>query len=292
MGNVLVQESSLQAIATAIRAKNGSSDTYRPREMAAAIGAIPTGGGGNLPSGLLIGTSTPDAGIGLDGNTYLQYADFADSVASNGRCAVHGDYTVTVSCMVEVKFYLTELTTSFEYIATAAYSPASDTGYFAIGFEEGANGALVVYWSASSTGSRQSYTSPDFTKEDFLNCPHTVTLDAGRVYVDGTLVHTFTGAPGDDTETNYSDLFAIKTSSGYVNYATHAAIQSCKIWNSGGTLVRNYLPYNDSGVVKVRDEVTGTVYTPTGTALVFVNRHKHVVQEWLKQNGSWEIIQL
>ena len=44
MSNVLVEESSLQNIATAIRAKNGSSDTYTPSEMSTAISNIPTGG--------------------------------------------------------------------------------------------------------------------------------------------------------------------------------------------------------------------------------------------------------
>lgn len=45
MANVLVNDSSLSAIGAAIRAKNGSSDTYKPGDMAAAIAAIPTGGG-------------------------------------------------------------------------------------------------------------------------------------------------------------------------------------------------------------------------------------------------------
>ena len=45
MGNVLVQESSLQAIANAIRAQNGSQDTYTPAQMAPAIMDIPSGGG-------------------------------------------------------------------------------------------------------------------------------------------------------------------------------------------------------------------------------------------------------
>lgn len=45
MANVLVQDTSLIAIADAIRAKNGSSTLYKPGEMAAAIAAIPTGGG-------------------------------------------------------------------------------------------------------------------------------------------------------------------------------------------------------------------------------------------------------
>ena len=40
MGNVLVRESSLQAIADAIREKNGSVNTYTPAEMAEAVAAI------------------------------------------------------------------------------------------------------------------------------------------------------------------------------------------------------------------------------------------------------------
>jgi hypothetical protein len=43
MSKVLVTESSLSGIAAAIREKNGSSDTYNPGQMAAAIQAIPTG---------------------------------------------------------------------------------------------------------------------------------------------------------------------------------------------------------------------------------------------------------
>lgn len=46
MANVLVQDTSLTAIADAIRAKNGSSTLYKPGEMAAAISALPTGSGG------------------------------------------------------------------------------------------------------------------------------------------------------------------------------------------------------------------------------------------------------
>lgn len=42
MSNVLVNETSLQNIASAIRTKNGSSDTYTPSEMAAAIENIPS----------------------------------------------------------------------------------------------------------------------------------------------------------------------------------------------------------------------------------------------------------
>lgn len=44
MANVLVDETALQDIADAIRAKNGTQNTYKPGQMADAIEAIPSGG--------------------------------------------------------------------------------------------------------------------------------------------------------------------------------------------------------------------------------------------------------
>lgn len=43
---IAIDNSHLTDIANAIRSKNGSADTYKPREMAEAIAAIPTGGSG------------------------------------------------------------------------------------------------------------------------------------------------------------------------------------------------------------------------------------------------------
>lgn len=51
MANVLVQESSLQGIADAIRSKNGTQNTYKPAQMAEAIEAI--SGGGITPTGTI-----------------------------------------------------------------------------------------------------------------------------------------------------------------------------------------------------------------------------------------------
>lgn len=45
MANVLVEETSLSNIASAIRGKNGGTAVYKPGEMAAAITNLPTGGG-------------------------------------------------------------------------------------------------------------------------------------------------------------------------------------------------------------------------------------------------------
>lgn len=55
MSKKLYEESDVQAIANAIRTKNGLTDTYTISQMAAAITAIETGGGG-LPEGMATGT--------------------------------------------------------------------------------------------------------------------------------------------------------------------------------------------------------------------------------------------
>ena len=55
MSKKLYEESDVQAIADAIREKNGLTDTYTVSQMAAAISAIEAGGGG-LPEGMATGT--------------------------------------------------------------------------------------------------------------------------------------------------------------------------------------------------------------------------------------------
>ena len=45
MANKLYNDTSIKAIADAIRAKNGKTDTYTVGEMAGAINDIPAGGG-------------------------------------------------------------------------------------------------------------------------------------------------------------------------------------------------------------------------------------------------------
>lgn len=58
MANVLVEETSLSNIASAIRGKNGSTAVYKPGEMAAAISNLPSGGGssGGDEDGLIMDT--------------------------------------------------------------------------------------------------------------------------------------------------------------------------------------------------------------------------------------------
>lgn len=56
MANVLVEETSLSNIASAIRGKNGGTAVYKPGEMAAAISNLSTGGSSDNEDGLLMDT--------------------------------------------------------------------------------------------------------------------------------------------------------------------------------------------------------------------------------------------
>ena len=55
MANVIINDTNLTNIANAIRGKNGTTTTYKPSEMAAAITAISGGGGGSgVPAEALV----------------------------------------------------------------------------------------------------------------------------------------------------------------------------------------------------------------------------------------------
>ena len=66
MGKAFIQEETLQAIAGAIREKNGSSDTYTPLQMVTAIENIPTGGTSG-PDYLCFVANSPGAKLCLSG---------------------------------------------------------------------------------------------------------------------------------------------------------------------------------------------------------------------------------
>ena len=67
MSKVLVNESSLTGIADAIRGKNGSTDTYKPSEMAAAITAISGGAEPVIEALSVTANGTYTAPDGVDG---------------------------------------------------------------------------------------------------------------------------------------------------------------------------------------------------------------------------------
>lgn len=74
MANYIIQDTTLTNIANAIREKNGTEDTYKPSDMAAAISAIQAGGGSGGLTELYWGASGTSSGT-----SQYQYIDVTNA---------------------------------------------------------------------------------------------------------------------------------------------------------------------------------------------------------------------
>ena len=147
MSKKLYEESDVQAIANAIRTKNGLTDTYTISQMAAAISAIETGGGG-LPEGMATGTfqCTPanitkevsiEHGLGavpryviafIDSGYATQNADVLFALTyNNSSCPVSKSITYNAGGTPGVVDFLNTKTAD---TSTNAYLPASSSAWF------------------------------------------------------------------------------------------------------------------------------------------------------------------
>ena len=92
MGNVLVNEASLQAIADAIRVKNGSTEKYLPSEMPSAIEGIQSGGedlmqyvakvgfkDATFPEGYELVVNVPNLGVNSSTNAFTDSVTFGNT---------------------------------------------------------------------------------------------------------------------------------------------------------------------------------------------------------------------
>lgn len=77
MTNVVIDDTNLKNIASAIREKNGTTDSYKPSEMSNAIKNIETGGGGITPTGTIDITANGTYDV-------TNYASANVNVPSNG----------------------------------------------------------------------------------------------------------------------------------------------------------------------------------------------------------------
>lgn len=79
MPQVLVTEQYLEDIADSIRAKNGSANTYTPAQMASAIDALNTSGGGGSTN-ILHGTADPTSQDGSNGSIYIKHSEIGTPI--------------------------------------------------------------------------------------------------------------------------------------------------------------------------------------------------------------------
>ncbi len=100
-----------------------------------------------------------------------------------------------------------------------------------------------------------------------INTAYTVKFstlyDDAWLEVDGTRLGS---ASGQTVSTNNVYLLTNTNTLGYGSSPTKARVYYVKIWNSSGTLVRNYVPYvNDFGEVGMLDKVSNVFYGNDGT---------------------------
>jgi hypothetical protein len=78
MSNVIIDDTNLVNIANAIREKNGLTDTYKPGEMAEAIKAINTDGGGVTYTGIVYNEDNTITLTDKDGVEHTMECEYTD----------------------------------------------------------------------------------------------------------------------------------------------------------------------------------------------------------------------
>lgn len=166
MANVLVLESSLQGIADAIRAKNGTQNTYKPDQMAEAIEEI--SGGGITPSGTI--TITENGTVDV-----TNYASANVNVPSGGGSSIESGTVVGDGSTKTLTFSISSQPTYF-----VLHAPndtfGTDTTWNTICLVY--NSADSVFWvnHRYSTSNTQGSTRPVSSNVSYSNGQLSITL--------------------------------------------------------------------------------------------------------------------
>lgn len=310
MSKALITEGYLTDIANAIRAKNGSSSTYTPPQMAAAIAAIPTGsdvdveplsvtqnGTYTAPSGkayspvtvnvsggsvILHGQSDPTEVVGNNGNIYLkttplQIVEYIEN-DSAGNAYINTKFKPTGRTKVEM------VVSDSESIATwfGMWNNSYNSGAFA--FSNDRTGIYVGY--AGNGGTSGSLV--DSSK-------HTITLDKGTASVDSTIVRTYTQS--DIFSADYPLFLFTQNRKGNpsTGYTTNRKFRlySCKIYNND-VLVMDLVPVIANEQTALLDKVGGGIYYNAGGGSFVAGGQESesesdvIVDIYLKVEGAWQ----
>lgn len=103
MANVIINDVNLTNIANAIRGKNGSSDTYKPSEMADAITNLPSGGGGDIEVEPMV--LSGDQSYGCAGKVSGAYINrFGNTISTDENGLLHTKYMFNKSNVKRIPF--------------------------------------------------------------------------------------------------------------------------------------------------------------------------------------------
>ena len=172
MANVLVEETSLSNIASAIREKNGGSATYKPGELAAAISNLPTGGSSSDNVELKIGEGLV--------RRYIQ----EDSEESSGIPETYvnttweaiGDYAFSNMRFKKSQFSYRPHTyemlhTTFSNVATIGNSAFSNVSFFSEGYYRPYQDNKYAIWDFPKVTKMWSYAFSNTQGINTLNFP-------------------------------------------------------------------------------------------------------------------------
>lgn len=232
MANVLVRESSLTAIADAIRSKTGGTDTYTPAEMADAIedlsvgGITPTGTLSVTANGTYDVTEYASADVAIDGDSATlgtksitangTYTAADDSLDGYSSITVNVESTELTPLAVDFVDY--DGTLLYTYSAsdfaalTALPSNPSHDGLTAQGWNWTLSDAQTHVATYGALVIGQNYTTDDGTTRIYLSLTEDMAAYAVSVCFVATVKNGVTVAWGDgDTSTSTANAGAQST---------------------------------------------------------------------------------
>ena len=296
MANGLVESNDLLAIANAIRKKNGTTNKYKPSEMAAAVLAISGGGtGGETPvlaplevtqNGFYVpgdgvdGFSSVTVDVETGGGTGEEPVLAPIEITENGTytpdAGVDGFSRVTVNVQRNpVLDYLSP--TGSQYIKTGIYPSSetkieikvrrdafSDQALFGSRKSSSSSDRFVSFMSESTVAHCQFYNqSYNVDTDDYTGADVVITLSKNGYYYGDTLITTVPQTAFTSSYELY--LFALNQANAVNRPISNIRFYYCKIWQND-ELVRDYVPVQLGGVVAcLYDKVTQKYYFNAGT---------------------------
>ena len=148
MANVVINDPHLKDIADAIREKNGTSNTYAPNEMAAAITSLSSGGKSKMAYATISASSTTSSSKTFDLNNYIGNGMFYFIIQAEPD---NGDFVVIINQagrITEKRFSMGG--SIVEYDASIITQPnfTLANGILTVGFNDGTevrDKAAIIY---------------------------------------------------------------------------------------------------------------------------------------------------